>query len=556
MVDTIVIRLNDTHYHTDIWRFLLEQTLVEKRKMMTLVDWVQNNPISPHITFPEIEFGDTGERVFQVQPGHMHITSSHYFCAYILRKEYIQFNFSIPKYLYGNNIAQFVLPGSDPSFRIYQHQNFMDQIDVTYDRLMVFIRTFFEENFDGMPLKWEEIEIRRIDICFNQIFDSKQSALRYLQLQRRLEKPYSRLESNNFNNYATGISYVGGGYSFKIYHKGTEYKTKGDLKEHSRINRLLLRDFERLTMREKKIREAIEDSFADRNEHWKIEYLRRQAEMHQKVRKWDSKLVFDTDFLQAMADRILRYEMTFHKKEISRIYKGKVFQHKNPQWRAWKKLFLELDNISEHGNKPQKIDPDYRKWYKQMRGSLRKIHDFYPFPTEAIKMHEGSVGYYEHEIEAAYFSRKLFKELVSKFWTFVEAFQVKEMPQVEILIKKIHEQNRDIQKRRERMGKAKDKIGRNELATFGKLLNYHKMRGHIMSIAHWGSLDAWKKNECMDVYPRTFRRWKADLKRIGIDERSVFDKVPFRANLDLEEYYIIEREDYPRLKYSLRTREI
>ena len=70
----------------------------------------------------------------------------------------------------------------------------------------------------------EDFEINRIDLCYNQFFNSKEDSLNYLDEQKKLLCKYARSSKNNYRSYDTSLLYITRRYSFKIYHKGTEFK--------------------------------------------------------------------------------------------------------------------------------------------------------------------------------------------------------------------------------------------------------------------------------------------------------------------------------------------
>jgi hypothetical protein len=146
------------------------------------------------------------------------IASSHYTVSYFynISGDYIDFNFSIPKYCYGTNVLQFI--------------KYFDQgANATYDHFMSFLFTFVKKHFI-QAIDLEDIEITRLDLCYNQFFNSKYDALKYLSDQKELMKKFARNSKNDFRSYDTSLMYLTKRYSFKIYHKGTEF-IKNDRKE-------------------------------------------------------------------------------------------------------------------------------------------------------------------------------------------------------------------------------------------------------------------------------------------------------------------------------------
>ena len=179
----------------------------------------------------------------------MLIPSSHYSLSYLLddKADTLAFNFSIPKYEYATNLFQFVDMSEPKSGQLL------------YAKLMKFFDDFFRYTLQEKPLL-DDVEIKRIDLCYNQFFEDKDAAMQYLNEQNKLIVKYARSSKNKFRAYDSSVMYVTRRYSFKIYHKGTEFE-KNDKKELQK----------------------------------------------------NKAVYYPVDRLQSEADRILRYEMTFRK---------------------------------------------------------------------------------------------------------------------------------------------------------------------------------------------------------------------------------------------------
>lgn len=151
------------------------------------------------------------------------IPSSNYSLSYLynITQDFISFEFSIPKYLYGTNIIQFV-------------KYFNQDCDTVYDSLVDFVLGFFKKNTYEV-IDMIDVELTRLDLCYNQFFNSKYEAMTYLNLQKELLRKFCRNSRNDFRTYETSLLYVTKRYSFKIYHKGTEFQ-KNDRRELAKKN--------------------------------------------------------------------------------------------------------------------------------------------------------------------------------------------------------------------------------------------------------------------------------------------------------------------------------
>jgi hypothetical protein len=208
-----------------------------------------------------------------------HIASSNYNLSYFynITSDFISFEFAIPKYMYGTNILQFV-------------KYFSQDCNTIYDALYDFVKGFCSKHFlDVIDLN--DIELCRLDLCYNQFFNSRYDALKYLSEQKELLKKFARNSKNDFRTYDTSLLYTTKRYSFKIYHKGTEFK-----------------------------------------KHDKLELAKRNPTQHQIAE------------LQEISDKILRYEITFRKAQIdylfehNELHKKYVGQFIDEQSRSWMRI--------------------------------------------------------------------------------------------------------------------------------------------------------------------------------------------------------------------------
>ena len=293
MVDTIALRITNLMQYQWIGEVL---DLSIKRQGITVmqVDDIPGDYQSKIATIKEIRYNDTGKRKV-MYTNKIFLKSSHYYLSYKIDdvKDTIDFNFSIPKYLYGSNIIQFV-PHITDRKNIHSRsdlENFEYIQSITFQRLMAFLNDFlvklkYQRVEFGKTVTYQidrkDVEIVRLDLCFNQYFDNENDAMDYLKYQKRVKKSYIRDTSKNKTDWGSSIFLQTNTYVAKIYHKGKEYSsTTGERKHHEQIN------------------------------------------------KNARKEIFPVHTLQAEADKILRYEISFKNGYISRIYKKKVFRKKD-----------------------------------------------------------------------------------------------------------------------------------------------------------------------------------------------------------------------------------
>lgn len=260
------------------------------------------------------------------------VASSHYKIIISVDwfNDVIKWNFSIPKYFYGHNIAQSIQNVNEPKFNFTAH-SFNEIVDLGHERLWSYIITFFDNEFPTVKVDYEDLQIKRLDFCYNQIFRTKHDALEYLELQKTVKKKNMRNkelgDSGMHQIYDTSIFFKNQDYSVKIYHKGTEYG-KNDKKEHDRINS-----------------------------------IKKQQ-------------IFDTGYLQEISDRILRYEITIRPSYMSYLFNSNIFRCTSAQFKTWKKAYNQIKAIyKKNENKKFFESNNINEQIKLLVPNLKKFID-------------------------------------------------------------------------------------------------------------------------------------------------------------------------------------
>jgi hypothetical protein len=297
MIDTIVLRFHkigalEPHNRLAEW---LNRTHTKTGKTITMTpapdDVVPVSVQQLHRT--TLHYHDTGN-VQQV--AHFNeLKSSHYTIAYKIDiiKNFVEINLSIPKYIFGTNILLFSRPTSSKRYNHVTHTQVEPNLKEAFKRLYTFLNKFFMTEFGSIELYPTLIEVNRIDICYNQVFDAKEDALQYLAQLRKIKLKNAR-DTTNFSrgrHWKTSISYVTNRYSFKVYHKGAEFQ-KNDGPKLAKIN--------------------------DEGHH---------------------SFLFPVAYYQRFADRILRYEMTFRSSQINYLYMQNIFRADCHIWQHGKTLY-------------------------------------------------------------------------------------------------------------------------------------------------------------------------------------------------------------------------
>lgn len=332
MVDTICLRITNLMSYSWIGK-VLDLSMRKEGITVLQVQDVPGDYRNDVANIKEIRYNDTGKRRV-LYSNRIQLPSSHYYLAYKIDdlKDCIDFNFSIPKYIYGTNIMQFTPHIQDR--KNYYPRSDIEKFEfiegVTFDKLMSFLDGFLlklcyktVENGENVTyaIDKKDVEIQRIDLCFNQYFQSKQDALDYLKYQKRVKKSYIRDTSKNKVDWGSSIFLQSRNYVAKIYHKGKEYESSGGEKKH-----------------------------------------------HDQINKSARREVFPTELLQNEADRILRYEISFKNGYLSRIYKKKVFRKKCPVHSVFKECYKMYKSVEKKCDRLSK--QEYQEIEKQPDKSL------------------------------------------------------------------------------------------------------------------------------------------------------------------------------------------
>lgn len=219
MIDTIVLRIHGYEKYSHIVKHV--ESINDKTDGYTKKFKHEGLEDTSRIS---IFYGDTGRVLDLDSRPNINVPSSNYsvICSIRQDRDFIELAFSIPKLVFSTNVIQFI-DQYDPSTK------------QTFDKLLSVISRFFAD-YLPLPPEWEDVEINRIDLCYNQFFLSKEDSLRYLEEQRNLNIHYARSEKNRFGIPGTStVSYITDNYSFKIYHKGIEFR-KNDFKKLCKNN--------------------------------------------------------------------------------------------------------------------------------------------------------------------------------------------------------------------------------------------------------------------------------------------------------------------------------
>jgi hypothetical protein len=492
MVDTIVLRVHDRRKHEALVKYINTNFKGTTKNTAYLTkedeDAITNSQTIDGKRYLDYYWNSkTGTHLVRFKSQEKINHSGHYFLHLYedIDRDFIEFNFSVPKYIYGTNVLMFCEHYWTKNFNFFNNSSLNYNLQRSYDRLMVFIQKFFNNEFVFENIvDFSDVEVNRIDISFNQVFDNKKYALQYLEFQKKLRKKNLRVDSNNFREYETSLMYTTKRYSLKIYHKGTEYN-KHDRKEHDKINKVKGNDY------------------------------------------------FNIPELQSFADKILRYEITLRDTMLSYLFNHNVFRKKCPihkkQYDVYKKVESALAkndtisrNLSSYKNESSRerfmenhpyiiIDKEKLLIHRKMAKLLSNNRRFLLKTNSYIESFnsKSQSGNFE---KRALFSKALFNECAKYFRGFINDFQVKERPSESSLSERIDKFNTE----------HFHKLPKNEMLKFYAILKN-------------SSFDEVLKQE---YYSRaTFFRYKSRFAKIGISQNNIMLKDFINVPVDLGAYH-------------------
>lgn len=540
--------------------------------------------------------------------GNYRVTSSENAVTFFINENgnYIDFEFSIPKYLFGHNLAQFVPQANASNYR-NNLTLWSQQKSLLYDRLMWFIDMFLNDlgtyfQLADLPNK-DYIEIRRIDLCYNQYFDSKEEALEVFNQQTKINKKRRRKNANVALQYDTTLTYLSStGSYFKIYHKGMEYTKAGskDLKRHMEENTRAMDGFKR-TMHEDEIyqkhRKLIIKLFEDKVKGKDINIDEKiYKEIKTLVNKVYEIMPYKIDFLKKEMDKVLRYEVSLSGDFFKYCYKMKVFRKKCSYHQDAVKTYKKVKSIYTSKTKNDlKVPKKYRDVYKGIHdyysnaihlllseNKLLKRFETYGAIDYELSTQEYKIGRYGYRYtiladkDLGTFSKDFLGHCVDHFKSLIDQYQIKQLDKFDNVAQQIKAYNEQVERNVEKYNednlilmfdvfgnpkikggtKAYDKHG-NPIIVGGRpvkkpieLLTQTQLRKKNLKKVNPHKLLHLVKDienglsfdqivKKMSVPKATLYRWKKDLELFGIFTNTLQMDKNVEMRTDFREYYFL-----------------
>lgn len=516
---------------------------------------------------------------------------------------FIDFEFSIPKYLYGHNLAEFV-PQSRSSLAS-KHSLYIKKVETQRDllpqRLDRFIKLFFKDLWFNLDIhvdkktgeifepNFDYIELKRIDLCYNQYFESKGDSLLYLEAQKKLARTSKIYSPDTNDDFKTTLAYrTQNGNYFKIYHKGTEYinQKHGDFHKHTKINDNFLNYYNQTIKKTVPIDESFD--LSTKTKHFKP-LTPKELDVVKNVFKSDTtgqsfllsdseyeyfkpfidsvhkKLPFNTKFLKQNMDKVLRYEMSISGKALSYYYKNNVFRSNCKIHQRFKRVYKKVkrdiesqeirnDNTHNIPNYAMKIYKDFHSWNNRVsaltltnksiliNNSVNGSRD-YNAVTDIYQIgliyKELNLGSLLETKDTYHFNDKFLKFLVNHFFKEVKSFQITEIEPFDNLKKRVVRFNEIVFKNRENdIGitkwnklKESEKIKRNF-----KTINYANVQ-QLYDLLYNEKMSLFEIKNKLMLTPSQFYRRKADLLMLGLTENHVSMTKKIKTSTDFTSYY-------------------
>lgn len=473
-------------------------------------DLVQSNPVVSLNVYD-------GKQWRSGMRGKLYSPSHHYSIDFYVNEgqDYCSIDFSVPKYIYATNVFQFVPHYYTGGFSFAKNKKYGHNVEAAYDRLMSFVNSFFKKMFSGCEIDFHEVELSRIDVCYNQLFETEKDAREYLSHLQEIHKKHIRENSKVRVNPQNGnVMFISQNYSAKIYHKGDDFQ---------------MHDRKQILAREKKSRTYIAD----------------------------------VEKIQRFADRILRYEVTIRKGMLEYLYFQNIFRAKCDIHQTEKQMFnkvrrkMELNKLTDDQlfNRAKRrgafrnIQPS-DEIYKQLRkevfptsGERRFYSEFsrttnqslrfmleaeYNFYFDKHHPHNQSGGTYVH------FSRELFLLCVGKLTDFIREFKLQNKVSHVEAINRIRSLNASIDKHRSVSKQFRRRLPKDDPRNGPKIKSSSHMTAILMLMETGKTFDQLCRE--LQIPKTTKNNIKKKLKRIGFSDKSILP-MSITVNHDFEEYH-------------------
>lgn len=235
-VDTIIFRVNDLYENAQLVEWLEGNASRLKERKLKVCD----EAIKPSREIYIKEYYKDAATGTEYSDGYRgFLSSANYDAAFCVdvRRNYVEFNVSLPKYYFGNNTVQLIDHYFDDHYLTFRNYEFWDTKSYSFGCFVLVFNRFLSElngYFSGEnSYRKRYIEIMRIDLCYNLVFRSESDALYYLTELKSVRRKKFSPTANVQTNYHSGIYYPSKDFTVKVYAKGIEFKATSKQKKQS-----------------------------------------------------------------------------------------------------------------------------------------------------------------------------------------------------------------------------------------------------------------------------------------------------------------------------------
>ncbi|UAB75151.1 phage/plasmid replication protein [Mesoflavibacter sp. SCSIO 43206] len=530
-----------------------------------------------HVFSPKILLVDKDSELLYTKNtrGKVTLDSSNYNVVFdmLSSQDKIKFSLSIPKYLYGHSIAQFVPNINSPKF--YQSADRLTspffQATIIQHRITSFIMGFLKDlsylfsiPYQGDP---QDIEIRRLDFCYNQFFRSKNEALEFLSAQKKIISKNKR-KSAFSKSEDTSLYYRNSKrtYLFKIYHKGSEFSKQGDsdLKRLLKLNEdYFVRNYDKLFEEIGSLKDLLSSDY----EHRSIEsyFNIYKVSVHKGInvkfcKAFESFMPYKCFFLLDEANKILRYEMNFTTTYISTIYKKEIYCKDSIDYKKLKVNYKRVQQYYNHLNKGNisKSNQIKRRYnitnqciseYDAFKSHIESKNNFYLRVPEDVLKSEKAFNKVNrlfkvkgrlriNSFKEALLSDKLLEKMIDLFFAEIDQFQIKRIENPMSVLDKLDKYNKNVIERQKQFTKLELKnLTRSKKIKMDLIVfNRSRLEIYLKEIDKGESMDTIK--EKFKISRSTFYELKTILKKFNLNEKMIKSKFDFsHIKTNFHKYY-------------------
>jgi hypothetical protein len=244
MVDSVVFRIHDLHEHAGLVAYLLKTNagVSQVNKLISEPDMMEKE------IYNRRYFVDHASGRSWVERYRNHIRSHNYDISYMVntKKGYIEFNLSLPKYRYSTNLFQLIDHYDQSNYLEFRNTPFWETSRQAFRNMIQVLTDFVEKELGGYyvpatmlgTVKKEFLEIVRVDLCYNLVFNTEDDCKFYAEQIRGIKKRGLRESPSVQKDYSgDDLSFASKDFTVKVYRKGPEFRKHDYNKVRKRLGR-------------------------------------------------------------------------------------------------------------------------------------------------------------------------------------------------------------------------------------------------------------------------------------------------------------------------------